>query len=176
MSRKLSYQDIPQFPRASYEIDVAWEYTERQLRGWQEDYACDLSPDYQRGHVWTEAQQCAFVEYMLQGGEVGKAIVWNCEEWHTVPAPGAKMELVDGKQRLEATRKFMRNELRAFGQLRSEFAGRMRWHVTGLKWRVCALDRAGVLRFYLSLNGGGTPHTTEELERVRALLAQAEHG
>ena len=84
--------------------------------------------------------------------------------------------LVDGKQRLEATRKFMRDELRAFGQLRSEFAGRMRWHVTGLKWRVCALDRAGVLRFYLSLNGGGTPHTTEELERVRALLAQAEHG
>ena len=39
------------------------------------------------------------------------------------------------------------------------------------KWRVVALKtREDVLRFYLSLNAGGTPHSAEEIERVRAML------
>jgi len=35
---------------------------------------------------------------------------------------------------------------------------------------VADLDREGQIRWYLALNGGGTPHTAEELERVRRLL------
>jgi hypothetical protein len=46
----------------------------------------------------------------------------------------------------------------------------------GLEFRfqmkVCCLPtRAEVLRWYLAINAGGTPHTPEELARVRELLA-----
>lgn len=32
------------------------------------------------------------------------------------------------------------------------------------------LTRREVLQWYVEFNSGGTPHTTEELDRVRALL------
>ncbi|EJH4818704.1 hypothetical protein LDZ95_23610 [Pseudomonas aeruginosa] len=33
--------------------------------------------------------------------------------------------------------------------------------------------RADLLDHYLSINAGGTPHSADEIERVRGLLAQA---
>jgi hypothetical protein len=51
---------------------------------------------------------------------------------------------------------------------------RIRW-ITGFKFRMCSLaSRAEVLRFYLNINAGGTPHTNSEIERVRAMLATIE--
>ena len=28
-----------------------------------------FNPDFQRGHVWTEGQQIAFMEFLLKGGK-----------------------------------------------------------------------------------------------------------
>ena len=52
----LTYQDIPQFPSASYSVHVPWSYTERYLVSLAEGRGgLDLDPDFQRAHVWTEA-------------------------------------------------------------------------------------------------------------------------
>jgi hypothetical protein len=41
----------------------------------------------------------------------------------------------------------------------------------GFKWRIYELPtRADVLRYYLAMNAGGTPHPAAEIERVRVLL------
>lgn len=130
-----------------------------------------LDPDFQREHVWTEAQQRSYVEHILQGGMSGRDIYFNQADWGTnwrLP-----MVLVDGKQRLEAVRKFLRGELAIClnGQwcFINDFEDRpyrveFNIHIATLK------TEREVIQWYLNLNTGGTPHTAEEIARVRTLL------
>lgn len=169
------FADIPQFPRAHYQIDVQWRSIERQLEEWADTTGgmggLDLSPDYQRAHVWSRAQQIAYVEYQLRGGEVGRGIIFNSPDWHRDYA--RPTELIDGKQRLEAVRAFLNNQIPVFGCTFSARTDRLPQHLT-FSFRVCTLEtRAEVLQLYLNINAGGTPHTAEELDRVRKLLAAA---
>lgn len=164
-----SFADIPQFPRAHYEVSVGWSYLEEHLA--KQDPQVVLEPDYQRGHVWTPAQQSAFVEYALMGGENSMVITTNCPGW--MADFRGPYELVDGLQRVTAVLRFLRNEIPAFGALRSGYAGRLTLNGPNFRWRVCALPtRAEVLRLYLLLNAGGVVHSAEEIERVRGLLEQ----
>jgi hypothetical protein len=172
----MNFNDIPQLPRAHYEIDIGWDYLEEHLKSWEDRGAkrefggVDYSPDYQRAHVWTREQQIAYVEYILQGGEVGRNITWNCSTWNTTYT--TPMELVDGKQRLEAVRSFLRDGFPVFGHVYSSFTGRIRSVLVGFKFRVCQLQtREEVLNLYLNINAGGTPHTAAELDKVRKLLS-----
>jgi hypothetical protein len=141
-------------------------------------YHLDLSPDFQRAHVWTREQQIAYVEYCLMGGEVGKVITLNSPDWlqergETQPV----MELVDGKQRIEAVLAFLRDEISIFGHKRSEIKGEMRGHKAGFKFRICALTtRQEILQLYLNINAGGTPHTREEIQKVRDMLSKTQGG
>jgi ribosome modulation factor len=163
---------IPQFPRAHYEVDVGWDYLEDALASWAKRIdgkgGLDMSPEYQRGHVWTRDQQIAYVEYVLAGGEIGRNITWNSPDW--MRSWEHPTELVDGKQRIEAVRSFLRGEFAAYGKL-SEPGDRFD-HQCSFRFRVCSLtERADILRLYLNINAGGTPHTAEEIDRVRAMLS-----
>lgn len=170
----MNFRDIPQMPSARYEVHVEWASIENVISGWREDGNEVIEdPDFQRVHVWTVEQKQAFVEYMLRGGEVGRNITWNCALW---PSSGAPIEIVDGKQRLSAVRSWLRGEFPTFGLFFHQFQGSLR-AVSGahFKFRVCALEkRADILRLYLNINAGGTPHTPEELERVRKMLQNIE--
>lgn len=75
------YWDIPAFPRAHYEIDVSWDFLEQNIAWFQKDYGLDLDPDFQRAHVWTVDQRRRYVEYQLQGGEVGSTLIFNHTAW-----------------------------------------------------------------------------------------------
>jgi hypothetical protein len=166
--------DIPKLPQAHYEVDVAWEFLEDHLSKFIEAYQLDMNPDFQRGHVWSKQQQIAYVEWILRGGESGKILFFNCLEWNSNKTPGP-MVLVDGKQRLAAVLAFLHDEIPAFGYKLSEYEdkNRLRTHIAGFKFRVASLEtRADVLRWYLAINAGGTPHSPAEIARVEALLAQ----
>lgn len=165
----MKFSDIPQFPRADYEVTVEWRDLERHIAWLDKDRVFLANPDYQRGHVWTDAQRSAFVEYGLMGGESSMVITTNCAGW--VTGEDAPVELLDGLQRVTAVRMFYRNELRAFGHLCSEFEGRARMTQGSFKWRVLSLrTRADVLKQYLLMNAGGVVHSPEEIARVRKLL------
>lgn len=161
---------IPFTQRGSYAIDVPWVTIEESIKSFARDAPVETDPDFQRAHVWNETQQRNYVEYIMRGGYAAREIFWNCATWGCVAKTEAPLQLVDGKQRLEAVRKFLRGELRAFGYLASEWdrldilTCRMRWYVNDLR------TRAQVLSWYLDLNSGGVVHTDEELTRVRALL------
>lgn len=68
----------------------------------------------------------------------------------------------------------MRNELPIFGgSLFSDFTDKLR--ITTGDFLFCVNDletRAEVLQWYLDLNTGGVVHTSEEIEKVKALLAK----
>ena len=174
----MDFKDIPQFTRdGNYRVNVSWDYLEDTLAGYQERgqkpnskiASLDLNPDFQRGHVWTESQQTAFVEHILSGGVGSKEIRFNCTGW--MGDFRGPFVIVDGKQRLEAVRKFMRGELKAFGHYLNEFTGRLRSTTAELIFSINNLQtRKEVLRWYLEINTGGVVHTPEEIQKVRDLL------
>lgn len=165
------FQDIPQFTRSGnwacdFGIDDVWS----QIKKWQtpEQGSLDISPDFQRAHVWSEAQQIAWLEFFMRGGRTGRIFYFNHPGWMGLWK--GDFVIVDGKQRLEAVRRFTENEIQVFGSYRSEFTDRLRIHQS-LKLHVNDLKtRAEVLQWYIEFNSGGTPHTDAEIARVRKLL------
>ena len=165
--------DIPQLPRANYSVHTGWKYLEetlknfddRTVKGWR---GLNLNPPFQRDHVWTEAQQIAYVEFQLEGGESGTDIYFNHPNWGR--SYEGEMVLVDGKQRLEAVRKFLQGELKAFGLKLDEFEDSLRSMHPHFTIHVANLENKNdLLRWYLKLNNG-TPHTQAELDKVRRMI------
>lgn len=176
----MKWDDIPQFPKAHYKVHVSWGHVEEQLEALGEGLELRLDPDFQRAHVWTPEQQSAYIEFQLMGGEISQTIVWNAPTWNDLAGRHPELdyiELVDGKQRLEAVRGFMRGEVRAFGRTLHEMEGKLPPMRYMLQFHVCCLEtREEVLQLYLKINAGGTPHTKEELDRVRGLLKEERGG
>lgn len=167
----MNYKDIHKLPRANYNITVHWSCLEDWLQRQDDDGILDLDPDFQRHHVWTAQQQSNYIEYILTGGESSREILFNCQDY-VQGNVNDTMVLVDGKQRLEAVRLWLRDDREAFGVLRREIKG-LRSLDLYFNIRVCDLPtRREVLHWYLSLNSGGTDHTVDEIERVRQLLEE----
>lgn len=172
----MKFRDVPQFPAAHYEVLANLGYLARMVADHVDDYGLDLDPDFQRGHVWTPTQRTLFMEHMLQGGEGGMVLCFNHCNWNGMPKPGVdRYEILDGKQRLTSALMFLRGEVTVFGgKVFGDFEDRPQLGM-GFKWRLFALPtRADVLRYYLSMNAGGTPHSAAEIERVRGLLKKEE--
>lgn len=169
------FQDIPQLTKSgSWECDFPLDDVWRQVEQWKlEDPALDISPDFQRAHVWTEEQQVAWLEFFLRGGKTGRVIYFNHPGWgRSWKSRKGKPHfvIVDGKQRLEAIRRFIQGEIALYGSFYPEFTDRLRIIQT-MKINVNDLEtRAEVLQWYIEFNAGGTPHTDAEIDRVRALL------
>lgn len=169
------FADIKSFSIANYRVNVSWGYLDKWLGEQVQDGAIgvDLDPDFQRGHVWTEDKQIAYVEYRLREGMSARDLYWNHKSWGREYDREHKLVLVDGKQRLEAVRLFMNNKIPAFGALLDEYTDKLR--VVTVDFIMCVNDlktRAEVLQWYLDLNSGGVIHTNDELDKVRELLSQ----
>lgn len=165
------FKDIPQFTRDSnYHMDGAWDYMFKSwLPDMEETANLDLNPEFQRGHVWTEDQQIRYCEFILRGGKSSKELYFNCPGW---PNTDGQMVLVDGKQRLEAVRRFMANEIQVFNAYRDEYTDRLNMLIARFSININNLETdAEVYQWYLDLNDGGVVHTKEELDKVRKMMA-----
>lgn len=177
MTKYTRFNDIPQFVQdGNYEVDVGpdsliktiYEMVDGKSGQGQK---LQLDPDFQRGHVWNENQQIAFLEFFLRGGKTARVIYLNNPSWNCK----AKTEyddfvLVDGRQRLEAWRRFMIGEIKVFGSYRNEYTDNLRIMKT-MKININSLQtKAEVLQWYIDFNSGGVVHSDEEIARVRKLL------
>lgn len=169
---KPKFKDIEQYiGEGNYSVEVRLSNLERTLKDYEEDSGLDLCPDFQRGRVWTEEQQIAYVEYLLQGGESARTIYFNSPAF----GKGGRGDLddtilcVDGLQRLTSVIRFLRNEIPVFGYFYKDYVDsltpdyRLRFNINSL------LYKKDVLKWYLQKNSGGTPHTAEEISRVQAM-------
>lgn len=167
------FSDVPQFTReGAWECDFPLKRVWHRIDELQREEGLDIDPDFQRAHVWTEAQQIAWIEFILRGGKTGRVIYLNNPTWNKMVHKGYKdFVLVDGKQRLEALRRFLHDEIRVFGSLYSEFTDELSI-VQTIKINVNDLQtRKEVLQWYVDMNAGGTPHSADEINRVRDLMA-----
>lgn len=142
------YRDIPQFiQHGQYEVDVSPDRLIKNIDEFVVEHNLQLDPDFQRGHVWNAQQQMAFIEFFLRGGKTAKVVYLNFPSWkRNATTDYDDFVVVDGKQRLEAWRKFFNNEIKAFGAYAKDFTDSLRH------------------------NSGGVVHTDEEIDRVKKLL------
>lgn len=175
-------------PEPHHTYTVNWTDIEKFIDAQNQDGGFNDSPDYQRGHVWNEAQQISFIENVYRG-IVPKSLLsirinnpMYDEDVSEHYFKGTwisdlpfEVQVVDGKQRLTAIRKFMRDELVIFGELKCSDLNNSAF--TALK-KVIEINttafttQASLLQYYLDLNSGGTVHTEDELQKVRNMLNQ----
>jgi hypothetical protein len=174
---------------AAYKVDHALSHIEEALDYFEKGAkthggAFELDPDFQRGNVWGEAKQIAFVENVFRGC-APTTLRFNSAGWNGSYdrssgdlRPG-DFVCVDGLQRLTAVRRFMAGEIKVFGE---ETAESMRGTAFDprrhrLSFEVFSIKRrADLLQFYLDLNRGGVVHSDEEIERVQRLRDEAAAG
>lgn len=172
------FKDIPQFTRdRNYQCDIDIIRIPRWINYMREDMELELNPNFQRGHVWTEEQQIAWLEFFLKGGKSGNIIYFNCSFWYYNVPDGDYNEFVcvDGLQRLTAICRFINNEIMVFGSYFKEYEDLAILNRHTLKLIVNNLKtEKEVLQWYIDMNAGGTPHTKEEIDRVKKLINDLE--
>jgi Protein of unknown function DUF262 len=176
------HQIISPISEAIYTVDCQFSYIEQMLANFERDYgALDLIPDYQRGHVWTKEQQSHFIENILRRvvPESGFVIQFNCPNWNSLETQTdlpLGVQCVDGLQRLTAIRLFLRGDILPFGLSVTDLDGSAFASRRGIyRIRIAMHNftkKADLLKHYLDLNSGGTPHSQEELRRVKSMLGE----
>lgn len=152
-------------------------YLPDKIKEWEEDpwYGLQLNPDFQRGHVWTEEQQVKYVEYILRGGKSAKIIYLNKPSWQGGECGNYDdFVCVDGLQRITAVLRFLNNEIKAFGYYYNEYEDKLPFEVDLLININNLKTEKEVLQWYVDLNEGGTPHTSEEIDKVKQMIEKLE--
>ena len=171
----MRFQDIEQFIGiGTYEVDVMLPYLNDMLKGYEKHYTVTLNPDFQRGHVWTKEQQIKYIEFFLQGGKSARTIYFNCPAFGGVTGIDIdtnELVCVDGLQRMLALLSFTNDSLKVFGHYYSEYEDKPRDSTMKIKFNInCLRTKKEVLKWYLQLNTGGTPHSESEINRVQQML------
>lgn len=171
-------EDIKQFTKnGNYCVQMTMQQLVERINKDVENMELILDSDFQRGHVWTEEQQIAFVEYFLKGGKSGRDLYFNNPLWSGNRLRHLEYKdyvCVDGLQRITAVMRFMNNEIPAFGMYYKDFEDDwmfthdmfhvFNFHVNDLQ------TKEEVLQWYIDMNIGGTPHTREEITKVEKIL------
>lgn len=136
-----------------------------------------IIPFYQRDRIWTTEQQANWMGHLLSGAPCPTIYI------REVDTPdGFRDELLDGQQRLTACLDWLAGDIPAH----------IPWSEQNLWCPKDAPDKAlfrlaipcvtmpvtttdeDAMNMYLRINTAGTPHTQEELDRVRHLLQSKE--
>lgn len=170
--------------RAIYEVDYSWSHLEEGFEFFRKECGgLELNPDFQRGHVWKPEQQRHYIENVIRGivATSGRLIQFNCPHWNGCKYSGdlpSGLQCVDGLQRITAVQKFLYGEILPFGMSAEELRN-TEFSPFGIsyRFRVAVFDyktKADLLQHYLDLNAGGTPHSAEEIERVRKMKGETQ--
>lgn len=173
LGKILRSKQIPKLTESTnaYRVNVHLNNLQQTIFDYIENYDLDLNPDFQRGHVWTQLQRELYVEFILQNG-ASNPIYFNHTNWDSGD-PG-EMVIVDGKQRLKSLLMFLNNEFTVFKNLDPDGEGYYAKNFDHFQ-QTCVIvinnlsTKKAVVKWYLEMNKGNTPHTEEELRRVEEL-------
>lgn len=133
----------------------------------------DMSPEYQRGNVWTQAEKELLIESIFENRDIGKFVI-VMRPYAPWPAPHA--EILDGKQRLTALIEFYENRLTYKGRLFNDLHWRDQCHIKRycIAWAELGenTNRKQKLEYFLKLNVAGIPQDPKHIEFVEKLLKE----
>ena len=171
--------DIKKFTKkGSYQVNVHLSHIKKTLADYEQDYGLELNPDFQRGHVWTEEQQIAWLEFYFKSDDnmSSNIIYFNSPAFQPVETENKDLNnailCVDGLQRLTAMIKLLDNEIKIFGHYLNEFEDSSlltkRYSLIFNINNLCY--RKELLNLYIDMNTGGTVHSSTEIARVKKML------
>lgn len=170
----ITAKDLPKLTKVgSYQVNIPLVYLQENIERFVWRYNLNLLPDFQRGHVWKEEQQIKYVEFLLMGGNSQNIIYFNHPGW--MNSWEGDFVIVDGLQRVTAVLDFFENKFKVFGKYYRRNI-EIYFSTADLVFNINNLKtRKEVIQWYLEINENGTPHTTEEINRVKKLLEDASY-
>lgn len=162
---------IRPLPRMENRYDIPFGEVKQHIQ----EKGIVLNPDFQRGNVWTQPQQIAFIESILKGRvhEALRTVIVNRVYEDENPEFHGEL-IIDGLQRLTAIMAFIDGEFKVFdNQLGVDDLKMSSFNIRSqyVKFQVMNLQtKKDVLQFYIDFNTGGTVHSDSEIERVKQLL------
>lgn len=173
MTYRLLYKDIPKFTKTpGYRVNAGLEYFKEWIDRQTSELGLNLSPDFQRGYVWTHTQKVKYIEFILQGGLTARDFYFNHPGW--MNSWKGEFVCVDGLQRIMSILDFVANNFPVFGNYYFDeiklpaMDPTITININDLK------TRKEVLKWYLEFNSGGTVHTEAELDKVRKMIEEEE--
>lgn len=169
LGRFMRFKDIPKrIEFGNYKVDVSLRHLKSTIQDYISDFNLDLCPNFQRGHVWSNEQRIRFVEFMLEGGRTSP-ILLNHTNWRNLKTKlDDRFVVVDGLQRLTSLLMFLDDKISVYDNyVYSEFDNvkfNIQIYINDLK------TEKEVLQWYLQLNEGGTPHTKDEIDKVKNMI------
>jgi hypothetical protein len=126
------------------------------------------SPIYQRGYVWTLEDKQRLVKSIFNRADIGKFVLMQ----H--PYPENRLEVIDGKQRLNAIREFVEGRFEYEGKTWFQLSYNDKRSFYDIMVQTCQLEsdrikKSDVLWLFLSVNAAGVPQTEEHISKVREL-------
>ena len=181
----MKLSELPKYHKENYTCDLGFGYLKTWLEGldkqtkdeFGEEYSLDLNPDFQRGHIWTVEQKVKFIEHVLMDGQSGLDIIFNASFYKVDDYKPMDTVCVDGLQRISAVTDFMDGKFSVFSNIKyggykiDDFSDKMRFKNFRFNAKVGSFQsKSEVVKWYLQINDGGTPHSKEEIERVKEML------
>lgn len=172
----MNWKDIPQYTSTNscYHVEMGItayiDWIENEIK----DSGLQMNPELQRGHVWTKEQEQKYIEHILRGGKTSTSFYFNFPSINNYCANSQYNDFicVDGLQRTTAIQKFLRNELDVLGHYYRDFPPLRRTEMNISVYINDLKTKAEVYTWYVEMNDGGTPHTREEITRVKELIAK----
>lgn len=162
-------------PFSSFD-ETRLSFTSRQIDGLLMCYYrwnLDMSPEYQRGNVWSQAEKELLLESIFSNRDIGKFVI-VMRPYAPWPAPHA--EILDGKQRLTTLIEFFENRLTYKGILFNDLHWRDQCHFESylIGWAELGekTTRKQKLEYFLKLNVAGVPQSPEHIKYVEFLLKE----
>lgn len=171
----MKFSDIKKFTsEGNYTTNMELKYFLEWIKENTEELGLQLNPDFQRGNVWSEQQQIAYIEYLIKGGKSARTVYFNHPGW--MDSFNGEFVCVDGLQRITAIQRFVNNEIKVFEHYLNEYEDSniilrrldVIVNINNLQ------TRKEVLQWYIEFNSGGTVHSKEEIDRVKKLLEEEE--
>lgn len=176
---------INAIPKSGYSVNYGFTDIEWMIEKYADSYGGFVeNPDFQRGHVWSREQQISYIEAIFRGlvSTSGLTITLNCPDFQRYEkAKDSDLNgviVMDGLQRLTAIRQFVKGEFKVFNDIidggadhkyfdKSAFSLKSMIGITVNMFNF--QYKKEVLNYYLLINSGGTVHTKDELDRVKAM-------
>lgn len=152
-----------------YHTNIPLDYLQTQIDRYKKEFSLDFDPEYQRDYIWTLEQKTKYMEYLIRNGRdqsvSGKNIYFNHPNW--MDSFEGKMEVVDGKQRLEAILGWLNNEYSIFDNVYRKDVEDFTLRFIDLSFYIAKFkNRVELVNWYIGMNNGGTVHTEKDIQRA----------
>lgn len=134
------------------------------------EFGTNINPEYQRDHVWEEADKIALIDAIFNGIDIGKFVFI-----HNGYTEDYMYDVLDGKQRFTAICDFFENRFPYKGKFFNELSVRDQNLFRNFSIS-CAevrnISRKQAMEYFVRLNSNGRIMDSAHLDKVRAMIEE----